>query len=72
MKTKSNLLNYISHLMHDDDHALHKFSIDPITTSEKEQGLTKAGHTVVRRTIHGLSNNSVNGCIEKSSNKILQ
>ena len=60
MKTKSNLLNYISHLMHNDD-ALHKFSIDPITTSEKEHGLTKAERAVLRRTIQGLSNNSVNG-----------
>ena len=60
MKTNSKLLNYISHLMHDDD-ALHKFSVDPITTSEKEHGLTKAERAVLRRTIHGLSNNSVNG-----------
>ena len=46
--------------MHNDD-ALHKFSIDPITTSEKENGLTKAERAVLRRTIQGLSNNSVNG-----------
>lgn len=60
MKTKSNLLNYISHLMHDDD-ALYKFSVDPITTAEQEHGLTKAERAVLRRTVNGLSNNSVNG-----------
>ena len=60
MKSKSNLLNYISHLMQNDE-ALHKFTIDPITTSEKEHGLTKAERAVLRRTVHGLSNNSTNG-----------
>ncbi|MCP4520345.1 MAG: hypothetical protein GY827_01395 [Cytophagales bacterium] len=60
METKSNLLNYISHLMHNDD-ALQKFIIDPITTSEKEHGLTKAERSVLRRTVSGLSNNSLNG-----------
>ncbi|WP_143569726.1 hypothetical protein [Tenacibaculum agarivorans] len=60
MKSSSNLLNYISHLMQDDD-ALYKFTIDPITTSEQEHGLTKAERAVLRRTVHGLSNNSLNG-----------
>ncbi|MEM1242635.1 MAG: hypothetical protein AAGI45_22625 [Cyanobacteria bacterium P01_H01_bin.26] len=56
----SNLLKYISHLMQDDD-ALHQFTIDPITDAENTHGLTKAERAVLRRTVHGLSNNSVNG-----------
>ena len=56
----SNLLKYISHLMQDDD-ALHQFTIDPITDAENNHGLTKAERAVLRRTVHGLSNNSVNG-----------
>ncbi|MFT5645403.1 MAG: hypothetical protein ACI976_000073 [Aureispira sp.] len=60
MKTKSNLLNYISHLLNDDD-ALHKFTIDPITEAEGEQGLTKAERAVLRRTVQNLSNSSTNG-----------
>jgi len=43
------------------DNALHKFTIDPITTAEHEHGLTKAERAVLRRTLHGLSNNSTNG-----------
>ena len=56
----SNLLKYISHLMQDDE-ALHQFTIDPITDAENTHGLTKAERAVLRRTVHGLSNNSVNG-----------
>ncbi|MFK7783618.1 MAG: hypothetical protein AB8B56_00810, partial [Crocinitomicaceae bacterium] len=59
MKSKSNLLNYISLLMHDDD-ALHAFLTDPIQ-AEENHGITKAERSVLRRTVAHLSNNSKNG-----------
>lgn len=59
-KSNSNLLNYIGHLMHDDSD-LRRFVVDPITDSEGKWGLTKAERAVLRRTVAGLSNNSVNG-----------
>lgn len=63
MKTSSsNLLNYISVLLHDDK-ALETYIVDPITEAEDEKkyGLTKAERAVLRRTVSGLSNHSVNG-----------
>jgi hypothetical protein len=60
MKTKSNLLHYISHLLQDDD-SLQNFLVDPITSAENEYGLTKAERSVLRRTVNDLSNNSING-----------
>lgn len=59
-KSHSHLLNYIALLLHDDD-ALMKFTVDPITTAEQHNNLTKAERAVLRRALHGLSNNSVNG-----------
>lgn len=59
-QSKSNLLNYIHHLMHDDS-ACRKFLVDPISDAEGEWGVTKAERAVLRRTVSGLSNNSVNG-----------
>ncbi|MCH2195546.1 hypothetical protein [Kordia sp.] len=58
-QSNSNLLNYISLLMHDDD-ALHQFLIDPIQ-AEKNHGITKAERAVLRRTVAHLSNKSKNG-----------
>lgn len=58
-KSNSNLLNYISLLMHDDD-ALHQFLADPIQ-AEENHGITKAERAVLRRTVAHLSNNSKNG-----------
>ncbi|MFK7749624.1 MAG: hypothetical protein AB8B65_14605 [Kordia sp.] len=58
-KSNSNLLNYISLLMHDDD-ALHHFLVDPIQ-AEENHGITKAERAVLRRTVAHLSNNSKNG-----------
>lgn len=58
-QSTSNLLNYISLLMHDDD-ALSKFIVDPIT-SERKHGVTKAERAVLRRTVAHLSNHAVNG-----------
>ncbi len=63
MKTSSsNLLHYISVLLHDDK-ALETYIVDPITEAEDEKkyGLTKAERAVLRRTVSGLSNHSVNG-----------
>ena len=51
MKSKSNLLNYISHLMQNDE-ALHKFTIDPITTSEKEHVWKPCVYYVGEAPIH--------------------
>lgn len=59
--TKSKLLNYIGHLLDSsNDSALRAFVVDPISEAE-EAGLTKAERAVLRRTVAGLSNNSVNG-----------
>lgn len=58
-KSNSNLLNYISLLMHNDD-ALHAFLADPIQ-AEENHGITKAERAVLRRTVAHLSNNSKNG-----------
>ena len=58
--SKSNLLNYISRLMHDDG-ALQGFIEDPITEAEQDFGLTKAERSVLRRVVAHLSNNSLNG-----------
>ena len=58
--SKSNLLNYISRLMHDDG-ALQRFIEDPITEAEQDFGLTKAERSVLRRVVAHLSNNSLNG-----------
>ncbi|WP_298310558.1 hypothetical protein [uncultured Aquimarina sp.] len=60
MKSNSKLLNYVSHLLSDDD-ALKTFLVDPITESEGIHGITKAERAVLRRTIAHLSNNSANG-----------
>ncbi|MDG1333793.1 MAG: hypothetical protein P8P74_15760 [Crocinitomicaceae bacterium] len=59
MKSNSNLLNYISLLMHNDD-ALKAFLKDPIQ-AEENHGITKAERSVIRRTVAHLSNNSKNG-----------
>lgn len=58
--SSSNLLHYISVLMHDDD-ALKRFIVDPITHAENKYGLTKAERAVLRRTVSNLSHHSVNG-----------
>jgi hypothetical protein len=58
--SSSNLINYINHLMHDDD-ALNIFLVDPITDSQEKWKITKAERAVLRRSIQNLSNNSVNG-----------
>ncbi len=58
--SQSKLLNYISHLMSDDD-ALNRYLADPITDAEEKHGLTKAERAVLRRTVHHMSNNSLNG-----------
>ncbi|MEM6271956.1 MAG: hypothetical protein AAF998_21140 [Bacteroidota bacterium] len=50
----------ISDLMKDDD-LLNRFLVDPITIAEKDYGLSKAQRSVLRRSLHHLSNNSVNG-----------
>jgi hypothetical protein len=60
MKSKSNLLNYISVLLSDDD-ALNTFLVDPITEAEGKYGITKAERAVLRRTVSHLSNKSKNG-----------
>jgi hypothetical protein len=60
MKSKSNLLNYISVLLSDDE-ALNTFLVDPITESEGTYGITKAERAVLRRTVSHLSNKSKNG-----------
>lgn len=61
-KSNSNLLNYISHLMDPENESqLRDFVVDPISDAENEWGLTKAERAVLRRTVAGLSNNSVNG-----------
>jgi hypothetical protein len=60
MKSNSNLLNYISVLLSDDD-ALNTFLKDPITEAEGKYGITKAERAVLRRTVAHLSNNSKNG-----------
>ncbi|MEO0777551.1 MAG: hypothetical protein AAF146_13375 [Bacteroidota bacterium] len=57
--SNSQLLNYIGHLMSNDD-ALHHFLADPITNAEKA-GLTKAERAVMRRVVTHLSNNALNG-----------
>ena len=53
MKSNSNLLNYISLLMHDDD-ALKTFLVDPITDAEGKHGITKAERAVLRRNSKSL------------------
>ncbi|MEM6719445.1 MAG: hypothetical protein AAF611_09035 [Bacteroidota bacterium] len=58
-KSNSNLLNYISLLLNDDD-ALHQFLVDPIQ-AEEAHGITKAERAVLRRTVAHLSNKSKNG-----------
>jgi hypothetical protein len=58
-KSNSNLLNYISLLLNDDD-ALNQFLIDPIQ-AEDDHGITKAERAVLRRTVAHLSNKSKNG-----------
>ncbi len=61
-KSNSNLLNYIEHLLDEgNESALRRFVVDPITDAEGKHGLTKAERAVLRRTVAGLSNNSVNG-----------
>ncbi|MEL6343915.1 MAG: hypothetical protein AAFV53_12350 [Myxococcota bacterium] len=57
--SSSRLLSYLQRLMQDDD-ALHRFVVDPITSAE-QNGLTKAERAVLRRSVAGLSNNSTNG-----------
>jgi hypothetical protein len=59
-QSKSNLLNYISLLLSDDE-ALQRFLIDPITDAEGKYGITKAERAVLRRTVFHLSNRSLNG-----------
>ncbi len=60
--SKSNLLNYIAHLLDEGNESqLRKFVVDPISDAEGKWGLTKAERSVLRRTVSGLSNNSVNG-----------
>lgn len=56
----SALLRYISHLMQDDE-ALERYLVDPITHAEGEHDLTKAERAVLRRTVHHLPQTSVNG-----------
>ncbi|MEL7146120.1 MAG: hypothetical protein AAFO69_07105 [Bacteroidota bacterium] len=56
----SKLDDYISKLLTNDD-ALKEFLVDPIKAAEDENGLTKAQRSVLRRTVHGLSNNATNG-----------
>ena len=56
----ASLHEYISKLM-TDDKALKDFLIDPIKSAEKDHGLSKAERTVLRRTVHHLSNASKNG-----------
>jgi hypothetical protein len=60
--SSSNLLHYISVLLHDDK-ALKTFIVDPITEAEAEDkyNLTKAERAVLRRTVSNISNHSVNG-----------
>jgi hypothetical protein len=58
-KSNSNLLNYISLLLNDDD-ALNQFLVDPIQ-AEEAHGITKAERAVLRRTVAHLSNKSKNG-----------
>lgn len=60
--SSSNLLHYISVLLHDDK-ALNTFIVDPITEAEAQDKykLTKAERAVLRRTVANLSNHSVNG-----------
>ncbi|XLS28800.1 hypothetical protein ACJD0Z_16575 [Flavobacteriaceae bacterium M23B6Z8] len=58
--SSSNLLHYISVLMHDDE-ALKRFIVDPITHAENKYGLTKAERAVLRRTVSNLSHHSING-----------
>lgn len=59
-KSNSNLLNYLSLLLSNDE-ALQRFIADPISDAEQKYGLTKAERAVLRRTVSGLSNNSLNG-----------
>lgn len=58
--SNSNLLTYISTLLQDDG-ALKRFVVDPITDAEGKYCLTKAERAVLRRVVSGLSNKSVNG-----------
>jgi len=58
--SNSKLLNYISHLMSNDE-ALEKYLADPITYAERDHGLTKAERSVLRRVVTHLSNNALNG-----------
>ncbi|MEM7582049.1 MAG: hypothetical protein AAF560_01600 [Acidobacteriota bacterium] len=59
-ESKSALLRYISHLLQNDD-ALKRFVVDPITDAEGKYGLTKAERAVLRRTVHHLPQTSLNG-----------
>lgn len=56
----ASLHDYISKLM-TNDQALHDFLVDPIKAGEQEHGLSKAERSVLRRTVHHLSNGSKNG-----------
>ncbi|WP_340199706.1 hypothetical protein [Ascidiimonas sp. W6] len=58
--SSSNLLSYISLLMHNDE-ALQRFIVDPITDAETKYGLTKAERAVLRRTVSNLSHHAING-----------
>ncbi len=60
LHSSSNLLTYVSTLLQNDD-ALKRFIVDPITDAEGKHCLTKAERAVLRRVVSGLSNKSVNG-----------
>ena len=59
-QSSSNLLNYISLLLADDQ-ALERYLADPITEAEGTHGLTKAERSVLRRTVAHLSNKALHG-----------
>ena len=59
-QSNSNLLNYVSLLLSDDE-ALKTFLVDPITRAEGKHGLSKAERAVLRRTVAHLANTSLNG-----------